>query len=127
MSTETMIESIVEAIETYESNRRGKRIRTAWAQRGLSRTEGARENRARRLAERQGLKLSKSRRDLGYGSWLVIDANSNGLLTSERGMSLEEVETYLEEGTDGKPTDQNAASTALPGILPIVPNHEAIR
>jgi hypothetical protein len=92
-----MIVSIMEAIEKHEASRRSQRVRTAWAHRGLSPTEGARENRARRTAERQGFVLQKSRRDLGDGPWLIIDGSTSGLLTPERGMTLEEAETWLSE------------------------------
>lgn len=66
--------------------------------------EKVRENRLRRMAERQGLSLSKSRRRdpraLDYGGWFVTRRTAPGwrgneLLTSEHGMNLDEVEAFL--------------------------------
>lgn len=65
-----------------------------------------RENRLRRMADRQGLTLQKSRRRdpraLDYGRWFIIRAeNDSGhwrsreLVSPEQGMTLDEVETYL--------------------------------
>lgn len=95
MSTERMIKSIVDAIHQYEAEHRSARYRAGWARRGLSDSEGARENRARRLAESQGLALRKSRRDLGEGHWYLADPSTNGLVSPERGMSFDEVEDFL--------------------------------
>lgn len=57
-----------------------------------------RENRLRRMARRQGFTLRKSRtrdpRALDYGIyWLIGSANNVG--TDERGLSLDEVERFL--------------------------------
>jgi hypothetical protein len=68
--------------------------------------EKVRENRLRRMATRQGLQLTKSRRrDDGatdYGVYFVAEATAPGehwrsreLLTSEMGCSLDEVEAFL--------------------------------
>lgn len=115
MSTERMIKSIVDAIEKYEAGHRSERYRAGWARRGLSDTEGARENRARRLAESQGLVLRKSRRDLGDGHWLVADASTNGLVSPERGMCFEEVEAFLTPARrDIEPLRRSATLPILP-------------
>ena len=71
--------------------------------------EKVRENRLRRIAERQGLRLEKSRRrDLravDYGAYFLIDGpaqksggdnwRSRTLATSDQGISLDEAEAYL--------------------------------
>ena len=61
--------------------------------------EKIRENRLRRMAARQGLTLTRSkRRDpraLDYGVYWIGDANNQALLTNERGIDLDEVEKYL--------------------------------
>jgi hypothetical protein len=63
-----------------------------------------RENRLRRAAERQELRLVKSpRRDpnaLGYGRWAIIDPEDGGTMHSHAPwgihvLSLDEVEHYL--------------------------------
>jgi hypothetical protein len=54
----------------------------------------SRERQARRLAERQGYILRKSRRD---GSYIVIDIESNGLVSFAGGVTLDEVERWLAE------------------------------
>lgn len=75
-------------------------------------SEKVREVRLRRMAERQGLALHKSkRRDpnaLGYGCWMIVDPfNSNGVVadsagpTGEPSMDLDEVEAYLTRGGEG--------------------------
>lgn len=62
-------------------------------------TNDARENRLRRMAQRQGLALRKSkRRDpraRDYGMFWVIDPAYNTVVSPEAGMTLDEVETYL--------------------------------
>ncbi len=64
--------------------------------------EKVRENRLRRMAERQGLTLRKSRtrdpRALDYGTWWISDARTNALLSSETGCGLDDVEDWLTEG-----------------------------
>lgn len=56
-----------------------------------------RENRARRMAQRQGLTLNKSRRRdpraIDFGTYTLSDAN-NVIVAGER-MTLDEVESYL--------------------------------
>ena len=62
-----------------------------------------RENRLRRAAERQGLRLVKSRRRdqraLGYGKFMLIDPETNTVVTGATGglptMQLDDVEHYL--------------------------------
>jgi hypothetical protein len=57
--------------------------------------EKVRENRLRRMAKRQGLKLAKSRlrdtRALGYGGWMLTDREG----TERTGLDLDAVEAYL--------------------------------
>ena len=68
--------------------------------------EKIRENRLRNMAGRQGLRLTKARRRdpqaLDYGTYMLIDANTNALvawgLQSGYGMTLDEIETCLKEG-----------------------------
>ncbi|MFD5831022.1 hypothetical protein [Lentzea sp. NPDC060358] len=62
-----------------------------------------RENRLRRVAQRQGLQLVKSRRRdpraLGYGGYMLVDAARNtvvaGEIDSPRALDLDGVEHYL--------------------------------
>jgi hypothetical protein len=69
----------------------------------LSTTEKVRENRLRRMADRQGLALRKSaRRDpraIGYGMYFLIDANRNAVVAGIAGdhpiFTLDDVEAYL--------------------------------
>jgi hypothetical protein len=64
-----------------------------------------RENRLRRAAERQGLKLMKSRRRdpraLGFGGYVIVDAHNSsivaGELDSARALTLDQVEAYLRD------------------------------
>ena len=65
--------------------------------------EKVQENRVRRMAERQGLKLVKSRRRdpraLGFGKYMLVDAHTNavvaGEIDSSKALDLDQVETYL--------------------------------
>jgi hypothetical protein len=66
--------------------------------------EKVRENRLRRMAERQGLKLSKSpRRDphaIDYGCWMIVDRDANTVVAGTAGtgrpnMDLDQIEAYL--------------------------------
>jgi hypothetical protein len=66
--------------------------------------EKVRENRLRRMAERQGLALSKSRRRdphaLDFGRYMLVDALTNTVVTGAQhtgrhGMDLDGVEAYL--------------------------------
>ena len=57
------------------------------------------ENRVRRMAERQGLSLRKSRRQdpqaYNYGIYWIADPHRNALVSDESGMSLDEAERWL--------------------------------
>lgn len=65
--------------------------------------EKIRENRLRRMAERQGLQLQKSRRRdpraLDYGTYQLVDVQTSGLVAYGRqsgyGLTLDEVEREL--------------------------------
>ncbi len=62
-----------------------------------------RENRMRRMADRQGLHLAKSRRRdpraVDYGTYMLVDAHTNSVVSSGLqggyGMTLDEVEEHL--------------------------------
>ena len=64
-----------------------------------SQEEKVRENRLRRMADRQGYALKKSgRRDpraIDYGKYWITDPATNGMLTDEKGLSLDEIEQWL--------------------------------
>ena len=67
-----------------------------------STSEKVRENRLRRMAERQGLVLSKSRRRdphaLDYGEYYLADADTNHLIAGDRHQPLPDmdaVEAFL--------------------------------
>jgi hypothetical protein len=73
--------------------------------------EKARENRLRRMAQRQGLEILKSRRRdpnaLGFGRWMIVDPyNSNAIVadsvgpTGEPNLDLDDVELYLTKGPE---------------------------
>ena len=70
--------------------------------------EKVRENRLRRMAERQGLRLIKSRRRdpraLDYGAYWLVDLETDGVVRGDSnvGATLDEIEAYLtgEEGPD---------------------------
>jgi len=59
----------------------------------------ARENRLRRMATRQGLKLKRSaRRDplaTDYGLYWLSDAKTGRVKSPKAGVSLDEIERYL--------------------------------
>ncbi len=62
--------------------------------------EKGRENRLRRMADRQGLFLRKSRRRdpraLDYDSWWIIDLRTSLLIAGDEwGWSLDDVEEWL--------------------------------
>ena len=66
------------------------------------------ENRLRQIAERQGLRLIKSRRRdpraLDYGGWRIVDTRSNGVVAGnlrDGGMTLAEVAAYLQDDPEG--------------------------
>ena len=67
-------------------------------------SDKVRENRLRRMAERQGLEIQKSRRRdpraVDYDRWLILDARANAVVagiegTPRHGMTLDAVEAYL--------------------------------
>jgi hypothetical protein len=65
-------------------------------------TERVRENRLRRMAQRQGLVLQKSRRRdpsaIDYGRWFIVDQDTNALVAGDRfGITIDEVERFLTE------------------------------
>lgn len=65
--------------------------------------EKVRENKLRRMAQRQGLQLVKSRRRdpraIDFGTYALVDPNSTAMIAGDPnsgfGMTLEEVETAL--------------------------------
>jgi len=66
--------------------------------------EKVRENRLRRMAERQGLRLEKSRRRdpraIDYGMYMLVHENTNSVAAGAEGtgrpnFSLDDVEEYL--------------------------------
>jgi len=72
----------------------------------MDETQKVRENRLRRKAVRQGLRLEKSRRRdvtaLDYGGYQLIDPGTNGLVFGELagrrfGASLDEIEAWLSD------------------------------
>ncbi len=66
------------------------------------------ENHLRRMAERQGLKLMKSRRRdpraYDFGTYMLVDPYTNSLVAGDTnrgyGLSLDEVEEWLTEDHD---------------------------
>jgi hypothetical protein len=68
--------------------------------------EKVRENRLRRMAERQGLRLEKSRRRdpraIDYGTYQLVDVYDNTLVAYGRqsgfGLSLDDIEAQLDRG-----------------------------
>jgi hypothetical protein len=64
-------------------------------------TEKVRENRLRRMADRRGYMIQKSRRRdpraVDYGNYWIVDPSTNGLVAGDEfGMSLDDVEDWLE-------------------------------
>lgn len=61
--------------------------------------EKIRENRLRRMAERQGLALTKSRRRdrraLDYGRWHITEVTTGNVIIGGDGFTTDEVEAYL--------------------------------
>ncbi len=67
-----------------------------------------RENRLRRVAERRGLRLMRSRRRdpnaWDYGTYQLVDVRTKGVVAAEwsigrgYGLSLDEIEQWLDEG-----------------------------
>ena len=72
------------------------------------------ENRLRRAAGRQGLRLEKSRRRdpraLGYGTYMLVDIYTDGAVASHLqsgyGLGLEDVARALQEGLGSRPQDR---------------------
>ena len=68
-------------------------------------SEKVRENKLRRMAVRQGLRLEKCKardpRALGYGTYWLINASTNAIVASGSpngyGLSLDEIEKALTE------------------------------
>ena len=69
--------------------------------------EKVRENRLRRMAERQGLELRKSRRRdpraIDYGTYMLVNAEINDVVAGTAGtgrpnFTLDDVENYLTQG-----------------------------
>jgi hypothetical protein len=73
-------------------------------------SEKVRENRLRRMAERQGLQLQKSRRRdpraVDYGTYMLVNPRLNAVvaygLQSGYGLSLDDVEKALTSGPEGE-------------------------
>ena len=71
----------------------------------MSDTDKVRENRLRRVAQRQGLALAKSRRRdpraTDYGTYMLVDPSTNGVVaygqSSGYGLNLDEIENALNE------------------------------
>jgi hypothetical protein len=72
----------------------------------ITESEKVRENRLRRMANRQGLGLSKSRtrdfRAIDFDRWMIFDIITNTIVAGTGGtgrpnMTLDEVERYLTE------------------------------
>ncbi len=87
-----------------EKLREAERMLVSDEESGMSETRAGRvrENRLRRLAQRQGLMLQKSRRRdpsaLDYGRWFIVDQDTNGLVAGDQlGITLDDVEAYLTE------------------------------
>lgn len=71
----------------------------------MDKSEKARENQLRRAAERQGLRLERSRRRdpraLGYGTYKLTDARTGELVAGDAdyyGLSMDDVEKTLNGG-----------------------------
>lgn len=74
-------------------------------------TDKVRENRLRRTAKRQGLRLEKSRRRdpraLDFGTYWLVDPWTNTLVygggVGVDGPHLDDIEAYLRRGPEGLP------------------------
>lgn len=87
-------------------------------------SDKVRENRLRRMAERQGLRLEKSRRRdpraLDYGTYALVQGSRDGNWRSRElvagdhntgyGMTLDEVEQQLSEGSLSSQGDQSVTT-----------------
>src|SRR5262245_9437932 len=73
-----------------------------------------RENRLRRVAERQGLRIIKSRRRdpraLDYGGYMLSDESNNSVM-GRYWRTLDEIETYLLGDKKGPKTFRGRKST----------------
>jgi hypothetical protein len=84
--------------------------------------EKIRENRLRRMAERQGLRLEKSRRRdpraYGFGTYHLIDPRRNLIvargLPNEYGLGLDGIEDYLTGATDKANSPAREPLAAIP-------------
>lgn len=75
-------------------------------------TEQVRENRLRRMADRQGLRLEKSRRRdplaFDFGTYQLVDLSTNSIVLMNfaigrgYGCDLDDVEKYLNKGVKSK-------------------------
>jgi hypothetical protein len=65
----------------------------------VSQEEKVRENRLRRMADRQGLKLLRSRRRdpraLDYGLYWLTDVRTGAPVTPEGGVGMDAIEAHL--------------------------------
>lgn len=72
----------------------------------MTQAEKTRQIRLRRMAERQGLVLRKSRRRdplaLDYDRWKILDENGKTIAGADKAgrptMTIDEIETYLKGG-----------------------------
>lgn len=70
-------------------------------------SQKVRENRLRRMAQRQGLELQKSRardpRALGFGGYMLVEVRRNAVVAGAEGhaysLTLDEAEHWLTTGT----------------------------
>ena len=95
-----MTQEIIDTnVATAREHERERRARADALVTGLIETDKVRENRLRRAANRQGLKLIKSRRRdpraLDFGAYWLVTASGNVIVTSEQGTDLDGAEGYL--------------------------------
>lgn len=77
----------------------------------MTEDDKVRENRLRRVAERRGFRLEKSRRRdpnaIDYGGYMLIDAFREAAVLGSApyaySSDLDEIEAYLDEGKKGSP------------------------
>jgi hypothetical protein len=85
----------------YEEERRNRRqtARQVAAEAAQRQRVKVRENRLRRMAERQGYSLQKSRRRdpraVDYGLYSIVDSHKNPVAGGGPGLTLDEVERRL--------------------------------
>lgn len=71
----------------------------------MSENDKVKENRLRRIAERRGMKIEKSRRRdpkaIDFGGYMLIDVSTNAVITGGSpypySASIEDVEEYLKD------------------------------